>query len=66
MEIINERFGEKPFQEIVWGECFLSSNGDVYMRVKGQDTAVRLSDGEPCDFGEDYLVNPVVARVVIA
>ena len=63
MEITNSVKG-KQFRDIIWGECFMS-DGDVYIRIKGPDKAVLLSDGELCTFDEDCLVQPVEARVVI-
>ena len=64
MEVINDRTDEKPYHEIIWGECFIYEK-QLYIKTKAESLATRLSDGEAYQLSEESMVLPVKAKVVV-
>ncbi len=64
MEVINDRSDEKPFNEIVWGECFLYEK-TLHIKTKADNLSIRLHDGETFQIAEETMVLPVKTKVVV-
>lgn len=68
MRIIDNRTKSICFGDLDYGDCLVDEYNDVYMKayISGTpDNAIKLSDGKSYLFGDDEVISPINAELVI-